>query len=734
MADLRFWLDMAHRVTLKRNDKLLVGNIDDETPNYIDVSEVLSALNTDDLPEGTTNKYLTATQKQKLVDLPTNPLTSTEADAAYYPLGSNPNGYLTAASSLSSGKLNGVLSASLIPDLDATKIVSGIMNASRIPDLPASKITSGVFDVALIPNLPISQITGLGTEFANYIPTSQKAAANGVAPLDVNTLIPEGYLPGMNADKITDGVLSPDRIPASFLQTGDLGQPNKVASLDENGYLEIGQLDIDYLDTRYSGGFKQRGAARVSTVGNITLSGFQTIDGITLIAGDRVLVRNQTDAAENGIYVVSSGAWTRATDFDEVVPGEVEQGASVFVEEGTTLSRTGWILATGGIIDLGVTALVFTQYAGANNYTGGNLITIAGNQINHDSGSWVAKSNLSGAAVISNLSVDAYGHPTNWVTRNLTAANVGAAPTSHTHTTSQITDLGSYTGFDDKYVDISGDSMTGDLFVQPGVSAGSSTLPRTIQLGSTSSGSFISSGSNLGGSVSYVLRGYPSGGIQLSLNEGGITANGDINLTGNIDANSLIANASGTPVLGSDANSVIKMLGISENFGLNFVQNGNGVSFIQSQRFDGVSTAYPIVINPLGGNVGIGINGTPQEALHVAGGVIRINGIGTANSNTAYLSLYESNGTTRQGYVGFPSTSNSDMVIRNDVSNKGLSLLATGELNYNGTILATAFSGNGASLTNVNSDRVDGYHIWSGTQAQYDAIGSKSSTTLYFIT
>src|SRR5690606_31654921 len=63
-----------------------------------------------------------------------------------------------------------------------------------------------------------------------------------------------------------------------------------------------------------------------------------------------------------------------------------------------------------------------------SSYTGGNLITIAGNQINHDTGSWVAKSNLSGAQVISNLSVDAYGHPTNWTTRSLTAGNIGAEP------------------------------------------------------------------------------------------------------------------------------------------------------------------------------------------------------------------------------------------------------------------------------------------------------------------
>ena len=57
-------------------------------------------------------------------------------------------------------------------------------------------------------------------------------------------------------------------------------------------------------------------SARIATTANITLSGTQTIDGVAVVAGDRVLVKNQTNAAQNGIYVVSAGAWTRATDFD----------------------------------------------------------------------------------------------------------------------------------------------------------------------------------------------------------------------------------------------------------------------------------------------------------------------------------------------------------------------------------------------------------------------------------
>src|SRR5690606_27861309 len=200
---------------------------------------------------------------------------------------------------------------------------------------------------------------------------------------------------------------------------------NTIGDLSANRSIT---LDFDYLDGRYGEGFKQREAVVAATSSNITLSGLQTIDGVSLSAGDRVLVRQQTNAAQNGVYVASSTAWTRATDFDEPDIEEVTQGASVYVEDGTLLKGTGWTLQTPPPYVIGTTELEFIQYAGASSYTGGNLITIAGNQINHDTGSWVAKSNLSGAQVISNLSVDAYGHPTNWTTRSLTAGNIGAEP------------------------------------------------------------------------------------------------------------------------------------------------------------------------------------------------------------------------------------------------------------------------------------------------------------------
>src|SRR4051794_106088 len=72
---------------------------------------------------------------------------------------------------------------------------------------------------------------------------------------------------------------------------------------------------------------------RVATTANITLSGLQTIDGVSVVADDRVLVKNQSSAVDNGIYKVSSGNWERTTDFDS--PYETVKGTQVLINEGT---------------------------------------------------------------------------------------------------------------------------------------------------------------------------------------------------------------------------------------------------------------------------------------------------------------------------------------------------------------------------------------------------------------
>ena len=123
---------------------------------------------------------------------------------------------------------------------------------------------------------------------------------------------------------------------------------------------------------------------RVATTAAGTLSSDfangSVVDGVTLATGDRILIKNQATASENGIYTVNAtGTPTRATDFDE--DADVAYGAFAFVQEGTVNADTGWVLSTDGTIVIGTTNLAFVQFTGVGEITPGDGIDITGRTI-----------------------------------------------------------------------------------------------------------------------------------------------------------------------------------------------------------------------------------------------------------------------------------------------------------------------------------------------------------------
>ena len=134
-----------------------------------------------------------------------------------------------------------------------------------------------------------------------------------------------------------------------------------------------------YVDAARSG-LDVKASVRVATTANITLSGAQTIDGVVVSAGDRVLVKNQTAGAQNGIYDVAVGAWTRSTDSD--TSGEFNSGAFTFVEEGTTNGGRGYVLTTANPITLGTTSLAFTMFSSSGAITAGTDLSFSGTTLN----------------------------------------------------------------------------------------------------------------------------------------------------------------------------------------------------------------------------------------------------------------------------------------------------------------------------------------------------------------
>lgn len=148
----------------------------------------------------------------------------------------------------------------------------------------------------------------------------------------------------------------------------NLATPTADGDAATKAYVDAARAGLDVKDS-----------VRAASVGNLTLSGTQTVDGVALIAGERVLVKDQSTGNQNGIYVVAAGAWTRATDADS--NAEVTPGMYTFVEEGTVNADTGWVLTTNAPITLGTTALTFVQFSGAGSINGGAGLVKTGNTL-----------------------------------------------------------------------------------------------------------------------------------------------------------------------------------------------------------------------------------------------------------------------------------------------------------------------------------------------------------------
>lgn len=140
-------------------------------------------------------------------------------------------------------------------------------------------------------------------------------------------------------------------------------------------------VTLSYMNARLNG-LTPKAPVVVATTANITLSGTQTIDTVAVVAGNRVLVKNQTAPENNGIYVVAAGAWSRSADMDSLTPFDEFNGAWTAVQQG---SQAGQVFVQyGAVTVVGTDPVNFAYYNPIAGLIGGDMITFAGSTFSVD--------------------------------------------------------------------------------------------------------------------------------------------------------------------------------------------------------------------------------------------------------------------------------------------------------------------------------------------------------------
>jgi hypothetical protein len=228
-------------------------------------------------------------------------------------------------------------------------------------------------------SLPHSIVSGGGAGIAEALTVSE---SNGTVTLTLNVADTDsaGLLPAAMWNMLTDA--TPDATASKLVKRDGNGNakvatPTDAAHIATKGYVDAARQGLDV-----------KASVRAATTGAINLStdlqNGDVLDGVTLVTGDRVLVKNQGSASENGIYVVvASGAASRSSDANGTADtGELTSGTFTFVEEGTVNFDSGFVVSTNGTITVGTTGIVWTQFSGAGSFEAGDGLSKSGTTVN----------------------------------------------------------------------------------------------------------------------------------------------------------------------------------------------------------------------------------------------------------------------------------------------------------------------------------------------------------------
>ena len=255
--------------------------------------------------------------------------------------------------------------------------VSGVGGSGTVTSVALS--LPDIFTVSGSPVTATGTLTGaLATQTPNSVFAGPSTGSTAIAPT-FRALV-SADIPTLTAAKISDfntqvqtSRLDQMAAPTSSVSLNSqritgLADPSSAQDAATKAYVDATRQGLDVKDS-----------VLAATTANITLSGTQTVDGVSLSVGNRVLVKNQSTASQNGIYVVAAGAWTRADDANSAT--NITPGLFTFVEQGTANADSGFILTTDGSITVGTTGLTFVQFSGAGQITAGTGLAKTGNTI-----------------------------------------------------------------------------------------------------------------------------------------------------------------------------------------------------------------------------------------------------------------------------------------------------------------------------------------------------------------
>jgi len=451
-----------------------------------------------------------------------------------------------------------------------------------------------------------------------------------------------------------------------------------------------------------------------------TTGSYATIDGVNITSvGTRILVKNEANAAHNGIYTYTSGTvLTRATDFD--TPTEMAGGDFTFVQNGTLYNDTGWVM-TDPVTTVGTTSVNFVQFSGAGTYTAGTGLTLNGTQFSisntavtaatygngdrvasftvNNQGQLTSASNVVIAANAANLTGTTLA--SNIVNSSLTSVGVltGLSVNGNIVAANITANTGVFTGNGSGLTNLAGGNVTG----QVGNSLVAGTVYTNAQPNITSVGTLTSlavTGNVTAGNV-YAN----SGTIGASLLTGTLTTAAQPNITsvGTLSSLAVTGNVTAGNIVGIFANGNSNISIPAANGNITFATAGS-----ERMRLN------------TNGNLGIGTS-SPGQKLDVYNGLISVGGsvngkvLGYSSSNTQIMDFGVSTGTGLgtdvgiynlvSGNITFGTNSTERMRITTS-GDVGIGASPTGAVNRL-DVLATSSDGRIAMRTQNTSGRAD---------------------------